>query len=94
MEIEEVTAAILINAKKAVANQMPAPSIVSNRAGNTVKISVSSEINPPASLKIATPRASATYMAGRIKNPANTAMPTSTRATCAPTLGTFSLSLR
>ncbi len=85
---------MLINKKKAVASHTPLVLMVSNSAGSTVNISVSSESNPPASLKMATPRASATYMAGRIKKPASTAMPTSTRATCAPTRGTFSWSLR
>ena len=81
MEMEEVRAAILMSTKKAVASATPMLPMVANRAGSTVKIRVSSERRPPELLKIATPRASATYMAGKIRKPASTAMPMSTSAT-------------
>eukprot|EP00036_Acanthoecidae_sp_10tr_P000090 CAMPEP_0182946670 /NCGR_PEP_ID=MMETSP0105_2-20130417/57393_1 /TAXON_ID=81532 ORGANISM="Acanthoeca-like sp., Strain 10tr" /NCGR_SAMPLE_ID=MMETSP0105_2 /ASSEMBLY_ACC=CAM_ASM_000205 /LENGTH=50 /DNA_ID=CAMNT_0025086817 /DNA_START=313 /DNA_END=465 /DNA_ORIENTATION=- len=41
IDIEEVTAAIAINAKNVNATNTPTPPIVSNKAGNTLKISES-----------------------------------------------------
>ena len=71
-EMDEVRAAMVINTKNATPTTMPVSPIVLNRAGNTVKIKVSSPISFPAASKISTPLCCATYIAGIISNPAST----------------------
>ncbi len=92
MDMEEVSAATLIKKKKAVASTTPAVPSVANNSGKTVKISVSSDSRAPLAEKMSTPRSAATYMAGRIRKPANTAIPTSIKATWAPMEGRCSRS--
>ena len=76
-----------------MATNTPMAPMVVNNEGNTETISPGPAIKPPASSYISTPLASATYIAGKISIPANTAMPTSSSATRLPMVGRFSLLL-
>ena len=93
MDIDEVSEAIVISKKNAREITMPTAPIVSKRVGNTETISPGPAINSPRESNISTPLEKATYIAGKISNPAITAIPISSKATSPPTTGRFSSSL-
>ena len=90
IEIEDVSDAIVISRKNASETNMPMAPMSSNNSGNTDTIRAGPATRLPSGLKISTPLASATYIAGRMSMPAITAIPISSKATRLPVTGRFS----